>query len=123
MENVHGISVAGGTFPAEIWRRFMQSALDGVPALGWVQPKQWPTYVSWSGEWQYGGAPYYDSGDDDDSGDYSEPATTAEEQPTPAPEPKPKPEPAKPKPTPSPPAPPPPPPPPSEPPPAGSDVP
>ena len=29
MENVHGIAVAGGTFPAEIWRLFMSSALGG----------------------------------------------------------------------------------------------
>ena len=26
MDNVHGIKVQGGTFPAEIWRKFMQSA-------------------------------------------------------------------------------------------------
>ncbi len=29
---VHGIDVAGGTFPAQIWRAFMTSALRGVPA-------------------------------------------------------------------------------------------
>jgi penicillin-binding protein 1A len=29
---VHGIEVAGGTFPAEIWARFASAALDGVPA-------------------------------------------------------------------------------------------
>ena len=28
MESVHGISVSGGSFPAEIWRRFMEAALS-----------------------------------------------------------------------------------------------
>ena len=31
MENVHGISVSGGSFPAEIWRRFMEAALWRSP--------------------------------------------------------------------------------------------
>lgn len=30
MTNVHGISVAGGSFPAQIWGRFMTGALKGV---------------------------------------------------------------------------------------------
>ena len=38
MENVHGISVAGGTFPATIWKLFMESALQNAPALDWRQP-------------------------------------------------------------------------------------
>ena len=32
MTNVHGISVSGGSFPAEIWRRFMEPALAGRPS-------------------------------------------------------------------------------------------
>ena len=31
MESVHGIAVSGGSFPAEIWRRFMEEALAGRP--------------------------------------------------------------------------------------------
>ena len=31
MTNVHGISVSGGSFPAEIWRRFMEAALADRP--------------------------------------------------------------------------------------------
>lgn len=31
MRNVHGITVYGGTFPAQIWRKFMVKALEGVP--------------------------------------------------------------------------------------------
>jgi penicillin-binding protein 1A len=38
MENVHGISVAGGTFPATIWKLFMESALQNAPPLDWRQP-------------------------------------------------------------------------------------
>ena len=31
MTSVHGISVAGGTFPAEIWRLFMEEAIGSTP--------------------------------------------------------------------------------------------
>ena len=34
MENVHGIAVAGGSFPAEIWRRFMERATRYSPRAG-----------------------------------------------------------------------------------------
>jgi membrane peptidoglycan carboxypeptidase len=44
MENVHGISVAGGTFPAEIWRRFMSVAMEGKLYLDWLQPKHEPEW-------------------------------------------------------------------------------
>jgi penicillin-binding protein 1A len=39
MEDVHGIAVAGGTFPATIWRLFMEAALWRLPALNWQQPR------------------------------------------------------------------------------------
>ncbi|MDQ2910182.1 MAG: PBP1A family penicillin-binding protein, partial [Actinomycetota bacterium] len=39
MESVHGISVAGGTFPATIWRLFMEVALENSSALDWQQPR------------------------------------------------------------------------------------
>ena len=38
MENVHGVSVQGGTFPATIWRLFMEAAMAKHPALDWRQP-------------------------------------------------------------------------------------
>ena len=44
MENVHGISVAGGTFPADIWRRFMSVAMEGKLYLEWLQPRQSPDW-------------------------------------------------------------------------------
>jgi penicillin-binding protein 1A len=39
MNSVHGITVAGGTFPADIWHLFMQSAFGGLPYIGWPEPK------------------------------------------------------------------------------------
>jgi penicillin-binding protein 1A len=38
MENVHGIAVAGGTFPATIWKLFMETAMANTPALSWASP-------------------------------------------------------------------------------------
>ena len=68
MENVHGIAVAGGTFPATIWRLFMESALWKVKVLSFPQPKSEPHYVYWHGQWAYSGAGY----------DYLAPTTTTE---------------------------------------------
>jgi penicillin-binding protein 1A len=39
MEDVHGIAVAGGTFPATIWRLFMEAAVGNKPALSWPSPQ------------------------------------------------------------------------------------
>jgi penicillin-binding protein 1A len=44
MENVHGIAVSGGSFPAEIWRRFMDPALEGTPETPFAEPDHWPTW-------------------------------------------------------------------------------
>jgi penicillin-binding protein 1A len=46
MENVHGISVAGGTFPAEIWRLFMERALRYSPPREFPEPRTYP-------DWKY----------------------------------------------------------------------
>ncbi len=77
MENVHGISVSGGSFPAEIWRLFMQRALWESEPLDWVVPAELP-------DWEY-----WERGDDVLSYDpYAKPAkpketeeTTTEEEP------------------------------------------
>jgi len=64
MENVHGISVAGGTFPATIWRLFMEAAVGNKPALDWrypANPVVWRPFT----QGQYGSSfsapppPYY----------------------------------------------------------------
>ncbi len=53
MESVHGIAVAGGTFPASIWRLFMESALWKSPVLNWLQPRNPVTWRSFT-QGQYG---------------------------------------------------------------------
>jgi penicillin-binding protein 1A len=58
MESVHGISVSGGSFPAEIWRRFMLPALDRRPPRDFPEPRQPIEYVSWErGPWALSYAP------------------------------------------------------------------
>jgi penicillin-binding protein 1A len=44
LENVHGISVTGGSFPAEIWRLFMEPALEGTEATSFPEPRFWPEW-------------------------------------------------------------------------------
>ena len=44
MENVHGIAVSGGSFPAEIWRLFMEPALDGTEPTPFAEPVFWPEW-------------------------------------------------------------------------------
>jgi penicillin-binding protein 1A len=44
MENVHGIAVSGGSFPAEIWRLFMEPALEGTEPQSFPEPSRWPTW-------------------------------------------------------------------------------
>jgi penicillin-binding protein 1A len=59
MESVHGISVSGGSFPAEIWRLFMQRALGESEPLDWVEPAELPEWEPWQrGEDVLGYDPY-----------------------------------------------------------------
>jgi penicillin-binding protein 1A len=44
MLNVHGIAVSGGTFPAEIWRQFMEPALEGTEPEAFPEPAVWPEW-------------------------------------------------------------------------------
>jgi penicillin-binding protein 1A len=53
MENVHGISVAGGTFPATIWRLFMEATVQNSPALTWQSPRDPVVWRSFT-QGQYG---------------------------------------------------------------------
>jgi penicillin-binding protein 1A len=46
MENVHGISVSGPTFPADIWHHFMQNALRYSPPRDFVEPGSSPVYAN-----------------------------------------------------------------------------
>ncbi len=100
MESVHGISVAGGTFPAQIWRLFMQPALQNRPAREFALPKEWPVWTDFE-QGQYAHSSYSDS----DGSYYTPPSSPAPTPPPPSPQPTP---PATPQPKPPPPAPPPP---------------
>ena len=44
MENVHGIAVSGGSFPAEIWRLLMERTIGLRPAREFPEPKTLPHY-------------------------------------------------------------------------------
>jgi penicillin-binding protein 1A len=55
MTDVHGIAVAGGTFPAMIWHSFMSAALANKPVQNFLVPFTFPTFHDWHGQWQYSG--------------------------------------------------------------------
>src|SRR5439155_11354163 len=38
MEHVRGIAVTGGSFPAMIWKAYMEKAVEGMPVEGFGQP-------------------------------------------------------------------------------------
>jgi penicillin-binding protein 1A len=104
MESVHGISVAGGTFPAQIWRLFMQPALQNDSAREFAQPKNWPVWTDFD-QGQYARSSGY--GDYDSGGSYTPPPdptppSSPTPQPTPQPQPQPQPTPPPPAPTPQP---------------------
>ena len=44
LESVHGIAVTGGSFPAEMWRLFMEPALEGTAAEAFPEPAVWPEW-------------------------------------------------------------------------------
>jgi penicillin-binding protein 1A len=60
MENVHGIAVTGGSFPAEIWRRFMQRVLRYSPPENWPKPTSEPVWKPFQrGKYALTYDPYY----------------------------------------------------------------
>jgi penicillin-binding protein 1A len=89
MENVHGIAVAGGTFPATIWKLFMERAMANAPALTWQSPRdpvEWRSFT----QGQYGSSlrpttTYYYS--PTTSSPTTAPTTTAQAPPPPPPPP------------------------------------
>ena len=58
MNDVHGIAVAGGTFPATIWHLFMQSALWHAHPLNFPDPRHYPVFGSWHGQYAFAGGGY-----------------------------------------------------------------
>lgn len=80
MENVHGISVAGGTFPATIWNLFMRSAIGNTDPADFPEPGSDPVWVAFE-RGQY-------------ANEYvAPPPPSPEPEPQPKPQPKPQPEP------------------------------
>jgi hypothetical protein len=57
MNSVHGITVAGGTFPADIWHLFMEGAFGGLPYIGWPDPKNPAVWADVDLEYANFGAP------------------------------------------------------------------
>jgi penicillin-binding protein 1A len=47
MLDVHGIAVAGGTFPAQIWHLFMQEAVGKLPVKQFAAPDRYPAFSTW----------------------------------------------------------------------------
>jgi penicillin-binding protein 1A len=65
MTAVHGIRVAGGTFPATIWRLFMVPAFGNRPPGDWPVPTDPVVWIPFHGQYQYfGPPPGSGSGDD-----------------------------------------------------------
>jgi penicillin-binding protein 1A len=95
MTSVHGISVSGPTFPASIWKLFMERAVDYAPF-----PTEFPTAKN-SPHWtshhlQYALSGSYSTYSSSSGGTYAPPAqattpTTTQAKPTPAPAPQPAP--------------------------------
>jgi len=61
MRSVHGISVAGGTFPAEIWNKFMQVARGGYCG-DFPRPKSTLSWTPFFGKYQRGNSYSYGQG-------------------------------------------------------------
>jgi len=47
MESVHGIAVSGGSFPASIWRLYMERAVGSSAPLDWTEPSEMPVWEPW----------------------------------------------------------------------------
>jgi penicillin-binding protein 1A len=67
MTDVHGVAVAGATFPVPIWHAYMEAALWRSPAVEFATPKQYPVFRYWQ-KGSYGSFGYV----------YTPPSTTAE---------------------------------------------
>jgi penicillin-binding protein 1A len=57
MTSVHGIRVAGGTFPAQIWHDFMVAAIGSSPSTDFAYPNQPVEWQSFHGQYAYYGPP------------------------------------------------------------------
>ena len=76
MSSVHGIQVAGGSFPATIWQLFMARAFDGVRYVDWPFPKNPAIWLPFDGQYAFHGAPEKPKKKKDDKPSTSAPTTT-----------------------------------------------
>jgi penicillin-binding protein 1A len=59
LDSVHGIAVTGGSFPAEMWRLFMEEALADKEAAEFPEPRFWPEWKPFTrGEYALSYDPY-----------------------------------------------------------------
>jgi penicillin-binding protein 1A len=87
MTSVHGIRVAGGTFPATIWRLFTVGAFAKDPPGDWPLPHDPVVWQPFHGQYEFFGAPSTSSGKSDEDkdkehGNNPPPPTTTEAPPT-----------------------------------------
>jgi penicillin-binding protein 1A len=83
----YGSPVAGGTWPATIWGRYMGQALKYSPPQEFSEPTQWATYTSHTLQYAMSGA-YGDYGQDDSSdAEDTETETTSDDTSSPPPPP------------------------------------
>jgi membrane peptidoglycan carboxypeptidase len=88
MENVHGIAVSGGSFPADIWKLFMEGALESTPETEFREPERWPTWKPFTrGQYALSYDPYAnqatESDTTEDETDTNAPTTPARPAPNP----------------------------------------
>jgi penicillin-binding protein 1A len=59
LDSVHGIAVTGGSFPAEMWRLFMEPAHEGIEPESFPEPRVWPEWKPFTrGEYALSYDPY-----------------------------------------------------------------
>jgi len=69
MENVHGISVSGGSFPAQIWRLFMERTIGLRPIRDFPEPRAYPEWKPFQrGRFALTYDPYYKPPETTDTG-------------------------------------------------------
>jgi len=83
MTNVHGISVSGGSFPAQIWRLFMSSAIGRLEPLSFSEPVDYPEWSSFERGTFGRSFGYSSSSDSGSSGSVYVAPTTSEPEPEP----------------------------------------
>ena len=56
MLNVHGITVSGPTFPAQIWHTYMGTAIGNRADVPFPPATTQPVWTSWRGQYEYSGS-------------------------------------------------------------------